>query len=153
MSIFFPKFHPELNLTERCWGRMKWHGRQYTDGKLSTLRRLLEEGLNPPNLSLALIRKFCRLQEAYLLAYKNGDDIVKAEKWIKTRRCHRSHLPMMDDALDLLYFPQYYRDDGSRVEQAENLVIEDVNHPSSDETEDIEPEDVLMTGSGVITAP
>ena len=64
----------------------------------------------------------------------NGDDIVTAEKWIKARRCHRSHLPMMDDALDRLYFPQYYRDDRSRVEQAAYLVIEDANQPS-DETE------------------
>eukprot|EP01031_Cornospumella_fuschlensis_P026443 gene26443-31957_t len=33
-----PKFHPELNAIERCWGRMKWHVRRYCDGTIETCK-------------------------------------------------------------------------------------------------------------------
>ena len=41
--IYLPKFHPEFNPIERCWSRMKWYIRKYSDGTLTTLRRLLVE--------------------------------------------------------------------------------------------------------------
>jgi hypothetical protein len=59
MCHFLPNFHPELNPIERVWGRMKWYVRRFSDGKLSTLKRLQREGLANTNLPMAMIRRFC----------------------------------------------------------------------------------------------
>ena len=100
-----PKFHPELNPIERGWSRMKRYIRRHTNGKLSKLVELIRLGLDSANLPICLIRKYCRLQHAYLVAYEQGQDFITAEKWIKKRRSHRSYSTRIDDALDRLYFP------------------------------------------------
>ena len=127
--IFLPKFHPELNPIERAWGRMKYHVRRHTDGTLSKLKQLMIEGLGLENLPLCLIRKFCRLQRAYIVAYEQKMDLVTAEKWIKQRRSHRLHLHTMDDALDRIYFPQQTTDLITEMEES-------VDHQQEDDPED-----------------
>ena len=42
---------------------------------------------------------------AYLLAYKNGLDIIKADAWVKKHRSHRGVSSAMDAALESLHFP------------------------------------------------
>ena len=42
---------------------------------------------------------------AYLLAYKNGLDIIKADAWVKKHRSHLGVSSAMDAALESLYFP------------------------------------------------
>lgn len=103
--MFLPKFHPELNPIERCWGRMKWHYRRFSDGTMATLIELMKEGLSEDILPLSLIRKYFRLCMAYLIAYKQGHDVVQAESWLKKHRAHRSYSEKMDAILYALYFP------------------------------------------------
>ncbi len=55
------------------------------------------------------------LQQAYLIAYEQGQDFVTAEKWIKKRRSHRYYSTRIDDALDQLYFPMGAVDDEAVV--------------------------------------
>jgi hypothetical protein len=128
---------------------MKWYARQHTDGSLKTLERLLNEGLSVINLPLSLIRKYCRLQQAYLLAYKNNHDIVSAESWIKKRRSHRACVPAMDDDLDKLYFPQFYVEGAAAavteaVDTSETPV--DNSENPEDALTDLNPDDIVNSG-------
>lgn len=43
--VFLPKYHPELNPIERCWGRMKRYIRLHSDGTMATLRKHIDIGL------------------------------------------------------------------------------------------------------------
>jgi hypothetical protein len=46
-TIFFPKFHCELNVIEQCWGYSKWIYRQYPpSSKESDLERNVLDSLN-----------------------------------------------------------------------------------------------------------
>ena len=101
---FLPKFHPELNPIERVWSRLKWYLRKYNDGKLATLQLLMKKGLDRENVSMTLIRKYCRLVTAYYIAYIDGKDIIQAESWIKKHRSHRGHSGTIDEKLYKLYF-------------------------------------------------
>lgn len=103
--IFLPKFHPELNAIERCWSKMKNHVRAVNDGSLPRLREAMEDGLAETNLSVATIRRYCRLVECYYEAYEGGKDIIQAQEWINAHRSHRSHNKTMDSALERIYFP------------------------------------------------
>jgi hypothetical protein len=73
--------------------------------KLATLQLLMKKGLERENVSLTLIRKYCRLVTAYYIAYIDGKDIIQAESWIKKHRSHRGHSGTMDEKLYKLYFP------------------------------------------------
>ena len=135
-----PKFHPELNPIERGWSQMKCHIRSYSNGKLSKLVELIRAGLDPANLSLCLIRKYCRLQKAYLIAYERGEDFVTAEKWIKKRRSHRSYSPTIDDALDRLYFP--IRSTGNEAAFVNTTTA--IDDENDEDEENINPEEDLL---------
>ena len=102
---FLPKFHPELNPIERVWGRMKWHIRKYSTGKLDDLEKNMNDGLGEEILPIVLIRKFIRLISAYYIAYVDGLDLIAADAWIRKHRSHRSHSIQMDHRLEALYFP------------------------------------------------
>jgi transposase len=120
---FLPKFHPELNPIERVWSRLKWYLRKYADGKLEKLQRLMVTGLQRDNVSLALIRKYCRLVTAYYYAYLDGKDIIQAESWIKKHRSHRGHSDLMDERLYKLYYPNGIQDSIEEIVQ-DNLVLD-----------------------------
>ena len=54
--LFLPKFHPELNLIEQCWGHTKWHYRQFPpSSKEADLERNVLESLE--SVTLELIRR------------------------------------------------------------------------------------------------
>ena len=120
---FLPKFHPELNPIERVWSRLKWYLRKYADGKLETLQRLMKKGLERDNVSLTLIRKYCRLVTSYYYAYLDGKDIIQAESWIKKHRSHREHSDLMDERLYKLYYPNGIQDNIEELAQ-DNLVLD-----------------------------
>jgi len=52
---------------------------------------------------ICLIRKWCRLVEAYLIAYEGGMNIIQAEAFINKHRSHRSHSLKMDETLEQLF--------------------------------------------------
>ena len=123
---FLPKFHPELNPIERVWGRMKWYIRKFSDGKLETLERLMNEGLHEDNLPRKMSRKFVRLVTAYYLAYSNNLDIVSAELVIRQHRSHRGVHAQIDAQLDELYYPygpdeeeDNDQEDGEEIDEGE----------------------------------
>lgn len=91
--IFLPKFHPELNPIERVWSRMKWYVRKYCNNKsnLEELLKRMVEGLGSVNLPLNLVRKYIRTTLCYLIAYRNGHDIVTATTVIKKYKSHRAY--------------------------------------------------------------
>jgi hypothetical protein len=115
--IFLPKFHPELNPIERCWSRMKWSIRKYSNGKIAQLRTSMIHALSIANLPCGLIRKYIRLVSAYYIAYQEGKDIIQAEAWIRKHRTHRSCSAQMDVKLEALYFP--LGRDGGELDQEE----------------------------------
>jgi hypothetical protein len=54
--LFLPKFHPELNPIEQCWGRAKWRYRQFPpSSNEGDLERNVVESLE--SISLELIRR------------------------------------------------------------------------------------------------
>jgi transposase len=94
--MFLPKFHPELNLIERFWSRMKWSIRKYSNGKIEQLRISMTHALSSANLPCSLIRRYIRLVSAYYIAYQEGKDIIQAEFWIRKHRSHRGCSAKMD---------------------------------------------------------
>lgn len=103
--MFLPKFHPELNPIERVWSKMKGYVRSVSDGKIVTLRDAMEDGLSSPNLSIATIRRYCRVVSCYYAAYSSGMDIVSAQKWMQQHRSHRGYAKLMDARLEAIYHP------------------------------------------------
>ena len=68
-----------------------------------------------------MIRKFVRLQRAYLLACKDNLDIVESEAWIKQHKSHRGYAAQMDAKLENLYFPL-----GRNVQETDQVEEEDL---------------------------
>lgn len=126
-AVFNPKFHPEMNAIERAWSRMKWHVKKVNNGAANNLLDAMKYGLSRDNLSLATIRKYCRLVSCYYDAYHKGFDIVAAEKWIATHKHHRGYAKTMDEELESKYFP-HGREKGSESPEnaEENQIISEV---------------------------
>jgi len=76
----------------------------------------MNEGLAETNLSLSLIRKYCRLLSAYYYAYHDDKNVVQADEWIRKHRTHRGFAPKMDARLEKLYFPN------GRYDEVEDVV-------------------------------
>ena len=45
MCMFFPKFYCELNASERNWCHAKKYSRKYSNGSITTLRKIVPEAL------------------------------------------------------------------------------------------------------------
>ena len=88
------------------------------------MQLLLKKGLD--NLSLTLIRKYCRLVTAYYIAYIDDKDIIQAESWIKKHRSHRGHSGSMDEKLYKLYFP-YGVDNDEHINDDELALNDNMN--------------------------
>ena len=134
--VFLPKYHPELNPIERVWGRMKWHIRKFADNRMDTLEKLMNYGLSTENIPQWLVRKFFRLNEAYILAYDNGMDMVTATAWIKKHRSHRSYSERMDIALEQLYFPYGREPHNDEEYDVDVLVMDEGAYDSDDPSDD-----------------
>jgi hypothetical protein len=88
-------------------------------------------GLERGNVSVALIRKYCRLVTAYYYAYLDGKDIIQAESWIKKHWSHRGHSDLIDERLYKLYYPNGKQDSIEEIVQdnleLDNNMIEYIN--------------------------
>ena len=69
---FIPKFHCELNPTERVWGQSKKYTRANCDYSFKGLKETIESALE--SVRLDSICKFFRKMRDYLRAYREGID-------------------------------------------------------------------------------
>jgi hypothetical protein len=143
--LFLPKFHPELNYIERYWGRMKFYVRLHSDCTVPTLEKNMLEARSLDNIPLAMIRRFARGTFAYLYAYRNKLDIIKADAWVKKHRTHRGHRDQMDKELEKLYYPNGRENHEVLVpEEGENR--EDIRDDRDDIEIALEMPDEFMAG-------
>ena len=105
----------------------------------------MNEGLSNEILPIKMFRKFVRLQRAYLLAYKDGLDIVQSEAWIKQHKSHRGYAEQMVAKLEQLYFPLGHNVDES-VPALENIVE---NRPEVENALEIDDENDTMYRHGI----
>lgn len=152
---FLPKFHPELNPIERCWSRMKFYTKKNTDGTLETLEKNMMIGLEQENLPVTLIRKYFRICDLYLSAYKHGLNVIQAEDWLRKRKSHRGYHEIMDKVLWQAHNPHISADDpeiveGHQVEEVEedssNDDLNDIINDIEDESTELEENDVEYAG-------
>ena len=73
---------------------------------LSTLKRVMIEGLSLLNLSRTMIRRYVRLTFAYIVGYEQNLNMLETEKWLRKHRQHRSYNKTIDARHEELYFPE-----------------------------------------------
>ena len=98
IPLFFPKFHCELNAIERCWCHAKKYSRQYVNGSIVRLRKVIPEAL--ATCKPDLISKFFEGVKFYLAAYENGCNCLNVDSQVKVYKSHRrvsSILPTSPD--------------------------------------------------------
>ena len=78
MCMFFPKFHCELNVSERNWCHAKKHSRKYSK---------IPEALD--TCTPELNKKFFRKTSDYLRAYQEGHTCWSVDKAVKQYKSHR----------------------------------------------------------------
>ena len=85
-------------------GRIKYHIRQYKDGTIGTLRRLIGEGTD--KVTLTMTRRFARLVPCYVWLYKTkGFTLLEAASWIKRHRSYRGYHAGTDKAMQFVEDP------------------------------------------------
>ena len=107
LSLFTPKFHPELNPIERAWGRSKWFLRLFCEYTYPSLKRKLGRalGIEPLlererqrherlkeslfALPLSLIRKHARKIRDYLRVYYSFGMKEATKEQMKSVKYHR----------------------------------------------------------------
>lgn len=87
LCMSFPKFHYELNASERCWCHSKKHTRAYANGSITQLRKIVPEGLDSCNPDL--IKKFFRTCRDYCKAYRGGYTCRNVDAAVKVNKSHR----------------------------------------------------------------
>ena len=89
--IFLPKFHPELNVIERCSSRVKWYARQYSDGTIKWLKAQADVAMamSPETCDLALMRRYSRTAWRWVDAYHRGLGGVLANYAVRKSKSHR----------------------------------------------------------------
>ncbi|TFK16561.1 hypothetical protein FA15DRAFT_742089, partial [Coprinopsis marcescibilis] len=86
--LFLPKFHPELNPIEMCWGRAKyWYRRNPSSSKDEDLERNMLSALD--SVTQAEIRRYSRRCRRFLDAYHVGLSGKQAAWASKKYRGHR----------------------------------------------------------------
>ena len=75
---FFPKFHCELNVIERCWCHAKKYTRAHSNGSILRLRKIILEEMD--TCDSTLIKKFFRTYRDYM---KMG---TLAKMWMQLSR-------------------------------------------------------------------
>ena len=87
LCMFFPKFHYELNASERNWCHAKKHSRKYSNGSITRLTKIVPEALD--TCTPELNRKFFRKSRDYLRAYCEGHTCWNVDKAVKQYKSHR----------------------------------------------------------------
>lgn len=90
-ALFLPKFHPDINPTERVWAQSKRYTRAYCKYTLPSLRSTIPEGLD--YFTLENIRNFHRKCRNYMFAYFEGHVAgTKLEEQVKKyKQAVKSH--------------------------------------------------------------
>ena len=84
-AIFYPKFHPELNLIEMCWGSAKRYAQNNCE---YTLQRNVLIALD--SVSLVEMRRYAQRTRRFMACYRKGLDGIRAEFAMKQYKSHRS---------------------------------------------------------------
>ena len=107
----------------------------------------MKKGLERENVSLTLIRKYCRLVTAYYIAYLDGKNVIQAESWIKKHRSHRGHSGTMDEKL----YESYGVDNDEHINDDELALHDDmIEYMNDNVTNDDELDTWLYQRSGRI---
>ena len=69
-TIFFPKFHCELNPIERVWGEPKRYSRAHCDYSFASIERTIIPALK--SVQVDTIQKYFRKCREYTQAYREG---------------------------------------------------------------------------------
>ena len=86
-SLFFSKFHCELNASKQDWYHAKKYSRKFSNGALTRLRKIVPEALDTYNPELN--KKFFRKTRDYLRAYQEGHTCWSVDKAVKQYKSHR----------------------------------------------------------------
>jgi len=87
-AIFYPKFHPELNLIEMCWGSAKRYAQNNCEYTWSGLQRNVPIALD--SVSLVEMRRYAQRTRRFMACYRKGLDGIQAEFAMKQYKSHRS---------------------------------------------------------------
>ena len=86
--LFIPKYHCELNPTERCWGKSKVHTRSPCNYSITGLRQVWREVLE--TVSVGDIREYFRRVREYMRGYQAGNEgVIAVESAVKSYKSHR----------------------------------------------------------------
>ena len=125
---YIPKYHPELNPLERCWGMSKRFIRrlckfQYKDLLVKIHRSLLDGRIQP----LSMIRKFFRKSRDYMRAYRSGKkEFADIKLQLKVYKSHR--MPPLSECTPLKkYKPHQKKKEMKMFEMFKSLSLENTH--------------------------
>ena len=132
---YIPKYHPELNPLERCWGMSKRFIRrlckfQYKDLLVKIHRSLLDGRIQP----LSMIRKFFRKSRDYMRAYRSGKkEFADIKLQLKVYKSHRMPPPSECTPLKK-YKPHQKKKEMKMFEMFKSLSLENTHQHSEHES-------------------
>ncbi|KAF9518154.1 hypothetical protein BS47DRAFT_1290056, partial [Hydnum rufescens UP504] len=94
--IFLPKFHPELNFIEMCWGFAKW---VYCQFPHSSEFNILEKNVLTALGSIPLLSMFSNRSMWFMDGYRKG--LNSSEAAWAMKKYHRHHCLPPSMALDI----------------------------------------------------
>ena len=84
--MFIPKFHCELNASERNWCHAKKYSRKHSNGSITRLRKIVPVALDTCTPEL---KKFFGKTRDYLRAYREGHTCWSVDNAVKQYKSHR----------------------------------------------------------------
>ena len=91
VCMFFPKFHYELNTSERNWCHAKKHSRKYSNGSITRLWKIVPEALDTctPELTESFLEKVGITLELIV----KDNTFWNVDKAVKQYKSHRKVIP------------------------------------------------------------
>ena len=97
-SIFFPKFHCELNFIERVWSIAKGRARRECEYTFAALQKLVPQIME--EMAVVAVRKMAQLFYRYMDAYRYGLSPKLAEYAVNKYTSHRCIPATVEKALE-----------------------------------------------------